>query len=425
VKELQARDRACLWHPYTQHGLDAEPLAVAGAQGALLELADGRTLIDAISSWWATLHGHGHPAIAAAIARQAQALDHVLFAGVTHAPAVELAEALLAAAPPGLARVFFSDDGSTAVEAALKMAYQRWVHLGEPERSVFVALEGGYHGDTFGAMSVGDPDPFFRAYAPLLFSVRRVPPAAHALESALAELGRRACAVIVEPLVQGAAGMRMHPPDFLRAARAACDRHGVPLIADEVMTGFGRTGALFACGKAGITPDLLCLAKGLTGGTLPLAATLASAEIYAAFRSQDRARTFFHGHTFTASPIGCAAALASLRLIREEDTPEKLDLLGARIEAALADLRSHAQVRELRRTGGIVALELRPPAGTEAGYLSSLGPRLRAAAIELGVLLRPLGGVIYAMPPACTSAPEADLIASAMRALVDRVGTSS
>jgi len=417
VSGLVARDLACLWHPYTQHGADGPPLPVARARGALLELADGRVLIDAISSWWATLHGHGHPALAEAVARQARELDHVLFAGATHAPAVELAEALLAAAPAGLSRVFYSDDGSTAVEVALKIAYQRWVHAGEPERTVFVALAGGYHGDTFGAMAVGDPDPFFRAFAPLLFEARRVPPEGGALEAALAELGGRACAVIVEPLVQGAAGMRMHTPAFLRAARAACDRHGVPLIADEVMTGFGRTGALFACAKAGIAPDLLCLAKGLTGGVLPLAVTLATEALYEAFLSPERGKAFFHGHTFTASPLGCAAALASLRLVREEDTPARLDALGARIETALADLRGDVRVLDLRRTGGIVALELRPPPGDRAGYLAALGPRLRAAAVERGVLLRPLGNVLYAMPPSCTTAAEADAIAAAMREL--------
>jgi adenosylmethionine-8-amino-7-oxononanoate aminotransferase len=412
---LVERDLACLWHPFTQHGIEAPPFAVARASGAELFLDDGRVLIDAISSWWATLHGHGHPALVDALARQAAELDHVLFAGATHAPAVELAERLVALAPRGLARVFYSDDGSTAVEIALKMAYQRWVHAGEPQRTVFVALAGGYHGDTFGAMAVGDPEPFFRAFAPFLPEVRRVAP--DGVADALAELRERACAVIVEPLVQGAAGMEMYSEAKLRAIRAACDAHGVPLIADEVMTGFGRTGALFACQRAGVAPDLMCVAKGLTGGMLPLAATLASNEIFAAFRSSDRAKAFFHGHTFTAHPIGCAVALASLRLIAAEDTPARLDALGRRIEAALADLRGDDRVLDLRRTGGIVALELRPRAGDDAGYLAARSPRLRAAALERGVLLRPLGNVLYAMPPACTSEAQADAIAAAMRAL--------
>ncbi len=416
--ELVARDARVLWHPYTQHGLEREPLAVVRAAGAWLELADGRRVLDAISSWWACLHGHGHPRITAAIAEQARTLDHVLFAGATHAPAVELAEALLALAPPGLARVFYSDDGSTAVEVALKIVAQAWVQRGEPQRTVFVALEGAYHGDTFGAMAAGDPEPFFRAFEPFLFAVRRVPPDGERLEAVLAELGPRAAGVIVEPLVQGAAGMRMHGPEFLRAARAACDRHGLPLIADEVMTGFGRTGALFACTLAGISPDLLCLGKGLTGGTLPLAATLATEALFEVFLHDRRTRFFAHGHTFTANPIACAAALASLELCRTDAVPARLAHIGAEIERALAELRGDARVLALRRTGGIVALELAVPAGDHAGYASALAPELRRRALEQGVLLRPLGNVLYALPPACLTDAECAHVAATMAALV-------
>ena len=422
MNDLAGRDLRCLWHPYTQHGAEPKPLAVARAQGATLTLADGRELIDGISSWWATLHGHGHPVLVEAMARQAAELDHVLFAGATHAPAVELAEGLLKVAPPGLQRVFFSDDGSTAVEVALKMAYQRWVHLGEPQRTVFIALDGGYHGDTFGAMAVSDPDPFFRTFAPLFFSVRRIPPDAEAVEAILEELGEKACAVILEPLVQGAAGMVMHDPEFLRTTRASCDRTGLPLIADEVMTGFGRTGTLFACERAGITPDLLCIAKGLTGGMMPLAATLTTGEMYDAFHSSDRSRAFFHGHTFTAHAIGCAVARASLELTLSDDVPGRLDRLGSSIEEQLADLRDDPRVADLRRRGGIVALELRTPNDDTAGYLADMGPRLRHAAIERGVLLRPLGNVLYAMPPACTSEEQGGAIAATMRALVTVAG---
>jgi len=416
--DLPARDRAVCWHPYTQHETEPDPLAVVAAEGALLRLADGRELIDGISSWWAILHGHGRREIVAAIAEQAARLDHVLFAGATHEGAVRLAEQLVEVTPEGLERVFYSDDGSTAVEVALKMIVQRWVHAGEGERRVFVAFEGGYHGDTFGAMAVGDPDPFFRPFEPLLFEARRVALDAGALDADLAALGERAAGVLIEPLVQGAAGMRMHSEELLRAVRSACDRHGVPLIADEVMTGFGRTGSLFACERAGVSPDLLCLGKGLTGGTFPLSATLASEETYAAFLADDRARAFFHGHTFTAHPIGCAAALASFEIVRAEDTPARLDRLGARIEASLADLQSHPAVAELRRTGGIVALELALPEGERGGYLANLAPRLRRGAIERGVLLRPLGNVLYALPPACTTDTQADQIAGVMRELV-------
>jgi adenosylmethionine---8-amino-7-oxononanoate aminotransferase len=415
--ELVARDARVLWHPYTQHGLEHEPLAVVGAHGAWLELAGGRRVLDAISSWWACLHGHGHPRIVEAIARQARTLDHVLFAGATHEPGVRLAEELLALAPRGLARVFYSDDGSTAVEVALKMVAADWQRRGEARRTVFVALEGAYHGDTFGAMAAGDPEPFFRAFAPFLFEVRRVPARTERLAEALEELGPRAAGFLVEPLVQGAAGMRMHAPAFLRAARELCTRHGLPLIADEVMTGFGRTGALFACQRAEIEPDLLCLGKGLTGGTLPLAATLVREELFRSFLDGERTRFFPHGHTFTGNPIACAAALASLELCREERVPERLERIGARIAAALAPLAGDARVRELRRLGGIVALDLVAPEGAQ-GYGSAMGLELRREALARGVLLRPLGNVLYALPPACLDEDECALVAEVMTALV-------
>jgi adenosylmethionine-8-amino-7-oxononanoate aminotransferase len=407
-----------LWHPYTQHALEREPLAVVRAAGAWLELADGRRVLDAISSWWACLHGHGHPRLVAAIAEQARTLDHVLFAGATHEPAVRLAEKLLELAPAGLTRAFYSDDGSTAVEVALKMAAQAWVHAGQPQRTIFVALEGAYHGDTFGAMSAGDPRPFFEPYAPFLFGVRRIPPDAERLEAVLDELGERAAGLIVEPLIQGAAGMRTYDAGFLRAARELTSTRGLYLIADEVMTGFGRTGALFACQKAGIAPDLLCLAKGLTGGTLPLAVTLASEHVFGAFLHPERARFFPHGHTYSANPIACAAALASLELCREQDLPARFEAIGRRIERGLDELRGDGRVLELRRLGGIVALELAPRAGDAAGYHARLALELRARAIERGVLLRPLGNVLYALPPACLTDAECDRIVEVCLELV-------
>ena len=292
---LAADARRC-WHPYTQHALDRDPLPVVGARGAWLELAGGRRVLDGISSWWAVLHGHGEPALVAAMAEQAARLDHVLFAGCAHEPAARLAEELVAVAPAGLSRVFYSDDGSTAVEVALKAAYLVQQRRGETRRTRFLALAGGYHGDTFGAMAVGDPVPFFRELAPLLFDVARAEPEIAALEALFAAHGERAAALVIEPLVQGAAGMRPVPPDVVRAARRLCDAHGVLLVADEVMTGFGRTGHLFACDGAGVAPDLLCLAKGLGGGVFPIAATLASEPVYDAFLAADRARAFFHGH---------------------------------------------------------------------------------------------------------------------------------
>lgn len=413
MSTLRARDEKVLWHPYTQHGLDREPLEVRAARGAVLELSDGREMIDAISSWWTCLHGHGRPELADALRTQAETLDHVLFAGCTHEPAVRLAEELVEVTPPGLERVFYSDDGSTAVEVALKMVYQSWVLRGQPERTVFVALDGAYHGDTFGAMAVGEREPFFGAFGPLLFDVRHVPAKAGPLADALDELGERAAGVILEPLVQGAAGMVMHGVDFVRATRAACDARGIPMIADEVMTGFGRTGSLFACGKAGVSPDVMCLAKGLTGGVFPLSATVATSEIFDTFVSDDRSRTFFHGHTFTGNPIGCAVALASLALVRAEDTPARLDAIGARIDASVAEaLRMQPGIRDIRRTGGIVAVELEAADG--GGYLSGSPEQLRRMAVEHGVLIRPLGNVLYAMPPACTTGEQADRIAEVL-----------
>ena len=349
---------------------------------------------------------------------QASRLDHVLFAGATHEPAVRLAERLVAVAPRGLSRVFYSDDGSTAVEVALKLVLQAWVQRGFPERRVFVALEGAYHGDTFGAMSVGDPDPFFLALQPLFFEVLRVPLIPEAIESALVALGPRAAGLILEPLLQGAAGMRIQSEDFVRAARAACDVHGVPLIADEVFTGFGRTGALFACERAGISPDVLCLAKGLTGGTLPLAATLVREELFQAFVDRDRSKFFPHGHTFTANPIACAVALASLDLVEEDDTPARLARIGQSLFTQLASLRELPQVCDVRAIGGMAAVELRVPEGSTSGYMSALAPRMRAEALQKGVLLRPLGNVLYALPPACVDDEQVEQIARTMCALV-------
>ncbi|MCA8942493.1 MAG: aminotransferase class III-fold pyridoxal phosphate-dependent enzyme, partial [Planctomycetes bacterium] len=335
--------------------------------------------------------------------------DHVLFAGTTHEPAVQLAERLVEISPEGLERVFFSDNGSTAVEVALKMVVQAWQQRGERSRETFVALAGGYHGDTCGAMSVGDPDPFFAPYRSMLFDVRRTAPDVDALAAILDELGRRAAGVIVEPLVQGAGGMRMHDDATLRALARACEARGVPWIADEVMTGFGRTGALFACRRAGVEPDVMCLSKGITGGILPLAVTLATDELFEAFVSDDRGRMLFHGHSFTANPITCAVALASLDLVEERDVPTRLDAIGATIEARLAGSVPATECN-LRRTGGIVALDL----PGESGYLAGIATRIRRESIERGVLLRPLGEVLYALPPASTTDDEALEIADAM-----------
>ena len=417
MSDLPERDARVIWHPYTQHGIEAAPLPVVRADGAWLELADGTRLLDGISSWWATLHGHSHPALVAAISEQAARLDHVLFAGATHEPAVQLAERLLAIVPDGLSRVFYSDDGSTAVEAALKMVLQSWVHREQPDRRVFVALDGAYHGDTFGAMAAGDPDPFFRPFESMMFEVRRVPTNAAALAQAFDELGDRAAGFIFEPLLQGAAGMRVMSVEFVQQARRLCDERGLPMIADEVMTGFGRTGSMFACERAGISPDVMCLAKGLTGGMLSLAATLATEELFESFLHHERSRFFPHGHTFTANPIACAVALASLEVSLANDVPAQLERIGRGVFEQLADLEDHERVTDLRHLGGMAAFDIVVPEG-QAGYLSDLTPHLRREAVRQGVLLRPLGNVLYALPPACLTDEQVTKVASVMRHLV-------
>ena len=420
-----------LWHPTTQVSTSPPPLQVRRARGCELELADGRSLIDAISSWWVTLHGHGEPAIAAAIARQAQELEQVIFANFSHAPAEELATRL--SQLTGLERLFFSDNGSTAVEVALKMAWQWWRNqdggTGD-ERRQLIAFGGAYHGDTFGAMALGDRSLFTAAYEPLLFNVSRVAwphtwwgdgeveakeeQALHDLEQALAT---PTAAVILEPLIQGASGLRMVRPPFLRAVAARVKAAGALLIADEVMTGFGRTGALFACQKAGIQPDLMALSKGLTGGFLPMGVTMASERIYQGFISHRPTDTFFHGHSFTANPLGCAAALASLDLLQQQ--PERFQQFEGRHRPLLEHLSQHPGVHHPRCMGTVAAFEV--DAG-EASYLNPIGLQIQRHCLEQGVYLRPLGNVVYLLPPLSISDHHLErcyaAIASAIRALV-------
>ena len=424
---LVARDAACVWHPYTQHGLGRPPLPVVAAEGATLVLGDGRRVLDGISSWWTSLVGHGHPAIVDAIGRQARALDHVQFGGATHEPAVALAERLVALAPAGLSRVFYSDDGSTAVETALKMALAAHVRRGGGGRDRFVALEQGYHGDTSGAMSVSEDGPFTRPFAALRVPVLRLPPPVRgtsmeaclaAAEALFAREGDRVAAIVVEPLLQGAAGMRTYPPAYLRRLRELATAHGTFLIADEVLTGFGRTGTRFACEQAGVTPDLLCCSKALTGGTLPLAATLATEAIYGAFLSRDPGDAFLHGHSYTGNPIACAAALAALSLL-DDAALARARAIGDRLGRGLAPLAGRPGVLDVRGIGLVRAVELGDPEGR--GYLAETGRRMADVALEHGVLLRPLGPVLYALPPLCVTDAQVDAIAAALRAAVESV----
>jgi adenosylmethionine-8-amino-7-oxononanoate aminotransferase len=417
TSDLLERDRRHVWHPYTSLQDAASPLVSMGAKDEYLWLADGRHIIDGISSWWTILHGHRHPVLMAALQQAAESFDHVHFAGVTHAPAIELAELLLETAPWHGGRAFFSDDGSTAVEVALKMAYQYWCHRGQPQRTCFVGFDGGYHGDTFGAMAVSRDPVFFGRFEPLLFRAEIAPLSAECLDDILARRRNEVAGVILEPLVQGAGGMHMHTPATLRAIADVVRRHGVLFIADEVMTGGGRTGWLWAHQAAGIAPDLICAAKTLAGGVLPLAVTLVAPTVVAAWETADRSRTFFHGHSFTAHPLACAVAVANWRMLTAAPNP-----VGRQMESfwntRLDVLRSDPRVREVRVCGTIAAVELDVP----GGYLADVGRQLRSQCLERGVLLRPLGSVLYSMPPFCTSPTSLDQLADAMLRAVQSLG---
>jgi adenosylmethionine---8-amino-7-oxononanoate aminotransferase len=395
-------DKRHLWHPFTQQRVwcEEDPVVIEGAEGTDLIDADGRRYIDGVASLWCNVHGHRHPHIDAAVRDQLDRVAHSTMLGLTHRGAAQLAARLVALAPPGLARVFYSDSGSTAVEIALKMAFQYWRQAGEPRRTSFVALEGGYHGDTLGSVAVGGIDLFHGAFGPLLFKARRVASGdERKLERVLDLHGHETAAVIVEPLVQGAAGIRIQPPGFLRRVRELCDEAGVLLICDEVATGFGRTGTMFACEQERVSPDLLCLGKGLTGGYLPLAATLATERVYEGFLgAPEELRTFFHGHTFTGNPLACAAAIASLELFEREATllrlQPKIRLFGELLES-VARMPEVAEVRGRGLMAGIDLGEHEPALG--------IGHRVTVEARRRGAIVRPLGEVIVLMPPLAIS----------------------
>ena len=405
-----------VWHPFTQHGLREPIPLVTHAEGAVLHTADGRRVIDAISSWWVTTHGHCHPRIMAAIAAQTAKLDQIIYAGWTHEPAETLARGLTAIMPPALTKVFYSDSGSTSVEVALKMALGFWANRGEARHRILV-LEHSYHGDTIGAMSVGARGVFNRAYAPLLFDVGTIPFPTEGHERATLDALEAACrehpaAFIVEPLILGAGGMMIYPAHILAEMRAICARHDVLFIADEVMTAWGRTGTLLACEQADVVPDILCLSKGLTGGAVPLAVTMATQAIFDAHLSDDRAKMFFHSSSYTANPIACAAAVANLEIWRDEPVLERIAGLGERQQARLDGIEG---VAGKRRIGTIAAMEVPVPDG---GYLAAIGPRLLKHFRELNVLLRPLGNTVYVMPPYCISDAELDTVYNAIATAV-------
>ncbi len=414
TSNLVVRDAAVVWHPFTQVELADPPLPVAAARGTRLILEDGTQLIDGVSSWWCNIHGHGHPELIRAAATQMEELDHVIFAGFTHEPAVSLAEELTAVLPHRFDKVFFTENGSSAVEVALKIAVQYWHNQGQ-HRTRIVALDHSYHGDTFGAMAAGARGIFARPFEEMLFGVERL--STEGTERDLATCrslcaSGQAAAFIFEPGVQGAGGMRMYSPAVLDSYLEVFREHGVLCIADEVMTGFGRTGPLFACSELQNAPDIICLSKGLTGGTLPLAVTACRNQVFDAFRSREPAHTFFHGHTYTANPIACAVARASLRLTLNPQCTARRDHIAQRHTALLARLAEFPHISDPRASGTILAFDVR--VSLERGYTSSISQLAQRFFRERGVLIRPLGSVVYFMPPYCISDEELDAVYAAL-----------
>lgn len=418
---MMPKKKSSIWHPFTQHAFQDEMTKVVRGDGAYLYTADGRRIIDAISSWWVVTHGHCHPHIVSAIQEQAGKLNQIIFAGYTHDPAEEVAAELLKLAPRGLDHVFFSDSGSASVEVALKMALGYWHNIGK-QRIRIVVMQNSYHGDTVGAMSVGARGVFNAAYGPLLFDVTAIPFPAAGHEQATLDALEAACrdempaAFIVEPLILGAGGMLMYPAWVLREMKRICEASDVLFIADEVMTGWGRTGTLFACEQADVTPDIACYSKGLTGGALPLAVTLCRADIFEAHYSKDRTRTFFHSSSYTANPVACAAAKANLDLWQDQESRQCLASVARMQELAMAPFRADPRFANVRRTGTITALDLKT---SDPGYLANIAPKLQAFFEGRDLLLRPLGNTIYVMPPYCITAADLDQIYAGIRDAAD------
>lgn len=448
TERLAEIDKSTIWHPFTQMSewFAEDPLIIERGDGSWLYDTDGNRYLDGVSSLWCNVHGHRHPALDAALAEQATRIAHSTMLGMSNPEAIDLAERLVEITPDGLTRVFYAENGASAVEVAIKMAYQYWQLRGSAGRSKFVSLAEAYHGDTLGAVSVGGIDLFHGAYGPLLFDSLRAPTPfwyrsdlgggdpERCRDACLAELDRildetpgEVAAVIVEPLVQGAAGMIVHPDGFLRGVRETCDRHDVLLICDEVATGFGRTGKMFACEHEGVSPDLMVLGKGLTGGYLPLSATLATEEIFDAFVGEyDEFKTFFHGHTYTGNPLACAVAVANLEVFDDEET---LDRLGPKIDQLairLSKLAGGPHVGEIRQRGMMVGIELVGDVATKEGFAprDRVGMRVCMAARDYGIAIRPLGDVVVLMPPLSISHDEIDYLVDGLeKALEDVLGS--
>lgn len=410
-KSLVERDRQVIWHPYTQAQLAPEPVPIVRGERSWLFDESGKGYIDAISNWWVTIHGHGHPYLAQKVAEQARQLEQVIFAGFTHEPAVRLAERLLPLVPGNMNKFFYSDNGSTAVEVAIKMSIQFWENKGNPRRKI-LALHNAYHGDTFGSMSVSDRGTFTRAFHDYLFEVEFM----HPEEGQQPRTWDEYCCFIYEPLVQGAGGMKMYEAEQLQQLLELCKQHGVICIADEVMTGFGRTGKLFASEYVNIPPDIVCLSKGLTGGMMALGATLCTEAIFNAFLSSDRSRTFFHGHSYTANPIACAAGNASLDLLLQDECMQHIQRIASQHAAFAERLRSHPSVKDIRQCGTIIAFEI--VVEGQQGYLNNISSVIHRKALQQGVLLRPLGNTLYVMPPYCTTTEELEQVYQCVESVI-------
>ena len=424
---LTERDRAVIWHPYTPMKLRPNALGIVRGEGVYLYDEHDKAYIDAVSSWWVNLHGHSHPQIAQAIYQQAQTLAHCMFANLTHEPAVQLAERLLAITPGEMRHVFYSDNGSCATEIAIKMALQAFTNRAQPRRTI-VALADGYHGDTFGAMSASGRGLFTEPFDDKLFNVAFIPaPTRERAAESLAALQKilangDVAALIVEPLVQGAAGMQMHNADALSQLFAAAKAAGAYVIADEVMTGFGRTGTLFACNQLSVAPDMICLSKGLTGGTLPMAVTLCTDAVYDAFYSDDVRHALYHGHSYTANPIACAAALASLDLLLTDECAQARAMIADAHHAFADEMTTHAKIENVRTCGTILAMTIRTSSGSH--YLSQERDRIYHYFLNRGVLLRPIGNVLYLIPPYCISAAQLQQIYAHIRDFLQTDGSA-
>ncbi|MDH5722862.1 MAG: adenosylmethionine--8-amino-7-oxononanoate transaminase [Alphaproteobacteria bacterium] len=416
-------NKSTIWHPFTQHGIAPDSIHINHAKGAYLYDKNGQRIIDAISSWWVITHGHCHPHIVSAVQAQAEKLDQVIFAGFTHDPAENLAEKLIRHTGEAFDHVFYSDSGSTAVEVALKMALGYWENKGQARQKI-IALEHGYHGDTFGAMSAGARSIYNRAYDPFLFEVEHITVPVSGQESASFEMLERvlkanknnvAC-FIFEPLLQGAGGMNIYSPEALQTLCTMCRREDVFLIADEIMTGFGRTGSFLACDKAGINPDILCLSKGLTAGFLPMSATLCTRGIYDAFYSTDKSKMFFHSSSFTANPISCSAAVASLEIWENELVQSRIDEISNSHETALKDFKARTDVENVRSLGTMLAFDIK---AENSGYLSTIQPQLYDFFLRHNILLRPLGNTVYMLPPYCISKEDLEEIYETLHLALD------